>query len=584
MSTTIRDLLVKLGVNADTESVEGFDSALSSLKDMMYASVAAAAALTAALAATVVSAANAGDAIDEGATRTGLSTDAYQRLAYVAGLAGMSVEEMEGAFSLLNKNVQAAVGKGEDFIETSNGIKISIVDANGELLTQEELLYATADAVAAAATEQDKLTIAQEVFGKSGASLVPLLEDGSAAMRGLATEAGALGAVMSGEDIEAAVALSDTMDALWASLMGLKNTIGLELVPIVTVWLTRIKEWYAANAELIGQKIDEYGDAVAAAFDKVATAIATVSTWIDDTTGWGPVFATVAAAVAAFATAMVGVAALVAWGYIADAIAAIGAVGLATFGEVIAIITAVGAAVVGLYLVIEDLVTYFQGGDSVIGRFLDTFRSSDGVLGAAARRFEQLIAIGMKVWEVVQKLGSIWYAVFSRTTLPVLKVLGAALLWLAEKGLGALGWYWDNVVGPMFDMFLAGLDMVLAAIDYITPKLAGLFGMMDAVLGGVGGALGIDLVPAVGGEAPAAGGTDSGASFAPSGAAFAPSVGEVASTSGNAFPGSSVQTTMQGNTYNITSSMNEEEVRSLIASEEERRSRDAAAVAGGGEV
>ena len=577
MSTTIRELLVKLGVEADTDAIDKFDEGLGDLKDLMMEVVTAAAAVTAAVAAVVVTAAQAGDAVDEGAMRTGVSAEAYQELAYMAEKAGVGVEQLEAALGVQNKQVQAAIDKGQDYIETTNGVRIAISDASGEMLSQEELLYATADAIASAATEQDALAIATSVYGEAGAKLLPMLGEGSASMEAMAAAAHDLGIVMSDEQVAASVALSDALDDVWAILEGLRNTIGLSLMPIITTWLTRLRDWYTANSKIINQKLNDWLDVIVEGLESLADAAMAVNDFIERTVGWEAVFAAVATAAAAFGAAMAAVAALKVWAFIESAIAVIGTVGAATFGEIVVAVLAVVAAITALYLVVEDLITYFNGGDSAIGRFLDTFRNSDGVLGAAARRIEQIIAIGQKMWEVVQKLGTIWWEVFSRTTLPVLKIVGAALLWLAEQGLGALGWWWDNVVGPVFDFLLAGLDMVLAAIDVLQPKLEGLFAAMDAGLGALGGVLGLDLTmgAAAEGDTTAAAGDAAAAS-----AAFAPSTGEVSSTSTT----TGGTTNMEGNTYNITSSMTEDEVKALIASEEEKRTRDAAAVAAGGEM
>ena len=426
-------------------------------------------------------------------------------------------------------------------------------------------------------------------------------------MEDMAAQAHDLGLVMSEEQVAAAVEFTDTWDQVWSMLEGVKNTIGLGLLPVLTDLLVRVRDWYTANRELIASKLEQWLDVVVAGIESlVRMAKAADAVVVAVFGGWEPVLWGVAAAVVAVGAGAAALAGLQVWGALQAIFASVAAIGLATFGQIVAVVAAVAAGVVLLYLVIDDLITYFQGGDSALGRFLDTFRASDGVLGAMARGLETLISVGGKLWELVQVLGALWWAVFSRTALPAIQLLGAALLWLAEQGLGLLGWYWDNVAGPALEAFGAAIDWLLGKLAALQPAIDWLLAQLDSLLGAISAVTGVDVT--VGGEAAGdaggggltdalLGGADTsalfgsadlaGASselFAPSSAEALGSVGSLGA-SGGLTATTTQQVTVAGNTYTIQGAgWTEEDVLELIAQAEAERARATSAALEGAEV
>lgn len=608
MAVTIRDLLVKLGVDAEGADAEvsKLDGALSDLKDVMVGVVAVATTVTAAIAAVAASAAAAGDAVDKGATAATISTTAYLELAFTAGQAGTTMDVVTKALSKQTTaltQLEAGTGTAADAMAD---LGLTYEDMAG--LSTDEQFKLTAEAISNLGTEQEQLAAATAIYGEDMAQqLLPMLQLGAEGMDELATMAHDLGLVMSEEQVAAAVEFTDTWDQVWSMVTGIKNAIGLELLPTLTDLLVRVRDWYTANRELIATKLEAWLDIVVAGIESVIRmAEAADEVVVAVFGGWEPVLWAVAAAITAVGAAAAAMAALQVWGAIEAAIAAIGAIGAATFGQVIAVVGAVVAAVVLLYLAIDDLLTYLDGGDSALGRFLDTFRQSDGVLGAMARGLEVLISVGGKLWELIRVLGALWWDVFSRTTLPVIKLVGAALIWLAEQGLGLLGWYWDNVVSPAWAAFGAAIDWLLGKLESLQPAIDWLLGKLDTLLAAISAVTGVDVT--VGGEVSDTGGTgladsvlgsdtdvsslfgpssDQGADsslFAPSSSEALGSLGSLGASGGLATT-TTQQVTVAGNTYTITGTgWTEEDVLALIAQAEEERARATSAALEGTEV
>lgn len=558
-ATTIRELLVRIGVDGAEKSAKGvgeLDAALTDLVSIAAQVVAGVIAVSAAIAGVAISAANAGDAVDKGAQAAAISTDAYQELAYVASQSGTNIEVLTKALGKQTQGLaQLAAGAGPaGEALTELGLTYEQLAA----LSPDQQFAATSTAIAGVADEQERLRLATAIYGEDMAQqLMPTLALGGAAMDDMRAQAYDLGLVMGEDAIASSVLFTDSLDQLLGIVTGLKNAIGLALLPVLTDLITRVRDWYTANAQLVRQKIAAWADVIVASIESLVRWMELADEVVQRVFGgWEPILAGAAVLVAVVAAGVAALGALKAWVAIQGAIAAIGTIGLATFGQIVAIILGVAAAVVGLFLVIDDLVTFFRGGQSVIGDFIRAFRDADGYLGAAARALEEIIEIGVELWDVISQLGAIWWAVFSVTTLPVLQALGGALLWLAEVGLGAIAWWANTVVVPA----LTFLKSLLQEIG--------------SGLSAIGGVLGIEMSSTA--TAPSATGAEMASAFAPE---------SITSAAGAAAAGPSTNNVqVQGSTLNVSSVVTMEEIERLFNEMMDSQNAQTAAALAGAEV
>lgn len=193
--------------------------------------------------------ADAGSAIDDIAQRTGASAEAISGLGYAAKMSGASIEDIEKGI----RKMQQGIAGGSDAL-TALGLDPATLSA----ASPEEQFSMIADKIAQISDPAERVTAAMEIFGKSGANLLPLLSTGSKGIDALRKEAKELGAEMSGEDAAAAALLGDTIDQLGTSFSGLVNTIGATVAPIFTTVLqimthgvVQVKSFIAANKGLV---------------------------------------------------------------------------------------------------------------------------------------------------------------------------------------------------------------------------------------------------------------------------------------------------------------------------------------------
>jgi hypothetical protein len=153
------------------------------------------------------------------AEQVGTTTDALQELRYAAEKADAPVGAIDQALVVFGQHLsQAASGKLNDFsrILAANGIALR--DQAGDMRSQSDLFADYADLIKNAASQQDRLRLAQTAFGEAGTGLVNTLRNGSDGLRDMATEAHELGRVLSVDAVNAAQQLDSDFDSIINSM------------------------------------------------------------------------------------------------------------------------------------------------------------------------------------------------------------------------------------------------------------------------------------------------------------------------------------------------------------------------------
>lgn len=165
---------------------------------------------------------------------TSLSTDTLQEFQYMEDLIDVSLDTLTGSMRKLINNMDAARDGSKTVIEAFDSLGVEIMDSNGQLRNAETVFYEAVDALAAMGNETDRDAAAMDIFGKSAQDLMPLIEAGSDALRGLAEDAHEVGYVLGEEQLSVLNAQQDSLDRLNKAWDTLSNTIAVKAAPAVT--------------------------------------------------------------------------------------------------------------------------------------------------------------------------------------------------------------------------------------------------------------------------------------------------------------------------------------------------------------
>lgn len=258
----VRELVTLFSFDTDERGITQAENAVSGLRDQLFALLAAGAAAGASLFGLAQSTANYADDAVKTAERLGLTVERLQELDFALGINGTSFAEQRVSFQRLAGVAADAAAGVQGARDSFDAIGVSVTDSAGNLRSIDDLLLSVADGMAGLDNDTQRAALAQDLFGRSGGTLLTFLRNGSAGIQDLAAEARDLGGVLSTEDARGAEAFNDEMLRLRTFVRGLKNDIGIGLIPIIREQITAVREWGQQNRELISAKLAEFIGAV----------------------------------------------------------------------------------------------------------------------------------------------------------------------------------------------------------------------------------------------------------------------------------------------------------------------------------
>lgn len=172
-----------------------------------------------------------GDQLDDLSEKTGIAVKDLSELRYAGEVTGTPIEALATGVKKLSTTMYEAAGGGKEQAAIFKALGIEVKTASGALRGSDEVLGDIADAFAGFNDGPEKAALAVKIFGKAGADMIPLLNQGSAGIKELRQEAKQLGATIGDDAARNFAAFNDNLKKLELYSEGAKNTIANELVP-----------------------------------------------------------------------------------------------------------------------------------------------------------------------------------------------------------------------------------------------------------------------------------------------------------------------------------------------------------------
>lgn len=255
--------------------VAAFDSSATSIKQKLQLIGVGVAAMGVAVvtgfAALAKSALNAADEMGDTAQKVGLTTESMSELAYAAKMNGAPLEQLKSGLLKLNQSMVAAQDDTTKQAAAFKYLGVNVKDASGKLKSSDAVFKEIAQAVSQLPDGVNKSAVAMDIFGKSGAELIPMLNSGQEGLKGLAEEAAKLGVVFSQDLAEAAGQFNDSLDKLGTAGTGVGAIIAKEMLPV-------LNNLIGGLTGVIGQGdgIRQFGEGVGIVFKFIVKAAAAV--------------------------------------------------------------------------------------------------------------------------------------------------------------------------------------------------------------------------------------------------------------------------------------------------------------------
>ncbi|WP_444452573.1 phage tail tape measure protein [Rhodobacter capsulatus] len=282
---------------------------------------------------------DAADDLSKMSQKFGISIEDLSRLGYAADLSGVSMDSMAASLKKLSRNMSDAASGQKAQVELFKRLGISVTDSEGRMRSTEAVMKDIADVMAKLPDGAEKTALALDLFGKSGAEMIPMLNGGSSSLAELTAEAQSMGIVITAETGRSAEAFNDNISRIQTAVSGLVVQLSASLAPTLAsisasvVEITKSFQNLSPQTQELGAKIAVIGMVIGPVMLGVAWAISTIGTAV--------------ATISAVATSL--------WSIVTAAAAAGAAIVAAVGWPVTLTVAAIAAAVTGIVVYWDEI-------------------------------------------------------------------------------------------------------------------------------------------------------------------------------------------------------------------------------------
>lgn len=164
---------------------------------------------------------------------SGGSVEEVSGLAGAMKLAGVNADNVTGAITIFSKKLGQAGQDAKATAAMNNLFGTSIKDANGHVKSMAELLPGIADKFKELPNGAEKTALATQLFGRAGAQMIPVLNQGSEGIKELTAKAKEMGLTLDDTSMKSFNEARKSQREFQATMQGLSITLGQVFLPIL---------------------------------------------------------------------------------------------------------------------------------------------------------------------------------------------------------------------------------------------------------------------------------------------------------------------------------------------------------------
>jgi len=178
-----------------------------------------------------------GDELNKTSQKIGISVEKLSAYEYAARLSGSSSDQLRGALTRLSANMQdAAINKTSEAARTFKSLGVEITDTEGRLRNTSQVFEQLSGRFAAAADGPNKTAAAINLMGRSGAELIPLLNN----LKEVTSEAERTGNVISKDFAEASERFNDSVERTSSAFGNLARVGIANVLPLLNQYIEKL--------------------------------------------------------------------------------------------------------------------------------------------------------------------------------------------------------------------------------------------------------------------------------------------------------------------------------------------------------
>lgn len=185
-----------------------------------------------------------GDELQKASIKSGVAVEQLSALAYAAKQSDIDLGSLSESLKKMQLALSQATTGGKEQKKTLDALGISL--ENIKNLNADEQFILIAQQISSLKNPADKARAATELFGRAGANLLPLFEDGAEGIRKATEEAKNLGFVLGSEQVKKLADADDALKRLGSSW----DSFAANLISKVSPALTAILDQLSGAANL----------------------------------------------------------------------------------------------------------------------------------------------------------------------------------------------------------------------------------------------------------------------------------------------------------------------------------------------
>ncbi len=233
LGSTIAQVLGGVGASAGAaiESLGKFGSGATALTVGLGATAGAAAAVSAGAIGLAIHTAQSAAKMLELSQSTGVSVSTLSGFAFVAKQSGVDSEAMTKGLEKLSKSIFTAATAAPGTVNAFTRMGISVRDSNGQVKDAGQVMEEIAGKFSNMQDGAVKTGLAMQLFGKGGAAVIPMLNEGREGMEHWIETAKSLGIILDTETAESAHKFTQKLNEIEAAGQGASLILMKELLP-----------------------------------------------------------------------------------------------------------------------------------------------------------------------------------------------------------------------------------------------------------------------------------------------------------------------------------------------------------------
>lgn len=194
------------------------------------------------------------DVLSKLSRRLGMTYGEMAGLKLASDLSGVALETLTMGATKLDVAFVNASNGSKEAIDKFTSLGLSMVDL--QKMSPEQRFSAIADAIAKLPTAAERSAAAIRLFGKSGAELLPIFEEGAGALQKAREQAEAFGLALSGAQGKEVEKMNDAFTLAYAAIQGIVTQVIAYLSPAISGIVEEFTAFVAgAGGVSIGESI-----------------------------------------------------------------------------------------------------------------------------------------------------------------------------------------------------------------------------------------------------------------------------------------------------------------------------------------